>query len=322
MRWIMAFLLKDPLRKLIALALTIVLYAVLNEGKQQQKDVVNIPLTIESSSDVFLPDNSRIQSFRLTVRGSESRIKKLNVQDVSGKVTISRKTPGFDSGAVTLQISPDDFVTPRGIEVISIDPEVLTLPVQRRIRKEIAVSPLVTGQPRQGFECGEIRCYPDSVVVSGPEKAVAGILEISTEPLHIISGETRSFSKSVQLVNPMPEELTFNISSTNVSVTIRQLPYVAREIPGIPVQWQRPLKEQLKITPELEKVTVTLAGTQNELDNISLGDLMVYADLSDPRYAVPGEYLVPVQAVLKRADGNVRIQSLSPEKIRIKCTLN
>lgn len=322
MKRFLTFLLKDPLRKLIALALTIVLYAVLNEGKQQQKDVVNIPLTIEYSGDVFLPENSRTQSLRLTVRGSESRIKKLNVQDIAGRVKISRNTPGFDSGTVSLQISPDDFVTPKGIEVVSIDPDVLTLPVQRKIRREVTVSPVITGQPRQGFERGEVRCYPDTVVISGPEKAVAGILSVSTEPLHILSGETRPFSKGVQLINPMPEELTFNISTTNVSVTIRQLPYIAREIAGIPVQWQRPLKEQLKITPEQEKVDVTLAGTQNDLDNISLGDLMVFADLSDPRYAVAGEHLVPVQAVLKRADGNVRIQAVSPAKIKIKCELD
>ena len=33
------FLIQDPVRKLIALALTVVLFAVLNEGKQQNKDI-------------------------------------------------------------------------------------------------------------------------------------------------------------------------------------------------------------------------------------------------------------------------------------------
>ena len=52
MNRIVQVLFKHPLHKIVALGITILLYAVLNEGKQQQKDILNIPVSIDASTSL------------------------------------------------------------------------------------------------------------------------------------------------------------------------------------------------------------------------------------------------------------------------------
>ena len=190
-----AFLIRDPWRKIIALVLTVILYVVLNEGKQQQKDLLNIPVEIKADDEVFIPNVNRSTAVRVTVRGSESRIKKLNIQDIRGAVEITCNTPGFQSGNVTLFLEPKDFVSSRGIEIVSIEPSRLVVPVQRRISRDVPVAPIVVGQPRQGLAHDGGKAQPDMVRVSGPERAVRNLQTLKTEILRI---RQDSFSASLQ----------------------------------------------------------------------------------------------------------------------------
>ena len=96
---------------------------------------------------------------------------------------------------------------------------------------------------------------------------------------------------------------------------------MSRKLPQkIPVRWQRPLNRDLNIIPEEDTVSVTISGQQDELNKISGDEVLVYADLSDPKYAVPGEYSVKLRAVLDSNAGNVvRISGVEPSEIKIKC---
>ncbi|MBR7130813.1 MAG: hypothetical protein IKC82_02325 [Lentisphaeria bacterium] len=315
----LTFLFKDPLRKLIALSLTIVLYAVLNEGKQREEIIDGIPMQIKCDDDVFLPEINRSCSVRLTVRGSESTIKKLTKQDIQGTIMLSRNTPGFASGRVTLRFNPKDFAVPRGVEVIRVEhPQELTIPVQRKISRMLPIHPETFGSVQSGWVCNEVTAEPASVIVSGPERLVNTLREVVTEPLNI-DGETVSFSKKgLILKNPQPEELSFDLSSAEVSVKIVRIPDVPRKFTDIPVRCMVPPGNSVQLQPDKKIVTVTVSGRQSAINKISGKDITVFADLSDPKYQLPGEHLLQLQAVLNNPQDNLRISAIEPKEIKIK----
>lgn len=311
-----SFLFRDPLRKLIALLLTIVLYAVLNEGKQQQKDIAHVPVKINCDPDVFMSKVAANTTLHVVVRGSESRIKNLDIQSIYATVNVTRKTPGFESGNVTVVLEPKDFVTPPGIEVISIEPKNLVLPVEKKVSKEVKIVPVVQGRPRSGLDHDGGRCSPDVVTVSGAERALRDLQEIRTEPVTIPRGESRSFSKTVNLISP-GEDFVLNISRTEVIVTITD--EMSRILPDrIAVNWHCPLNWDKKIVPVEKAVSVTIAGLQDEINKISGESVMVFADLNDPKYNTPGEYDIPVKAILNTPGHVVRIIKIEPAVVRVK----
>ena len=315
------FLLKDPLRKVIALSLTVVLYLALNEGKKQKKDIPDVPLEIEGGADVFLPHSSRSGYVRLTVRGSESRVKRLEVKDIVGKVRVTGSPAAFNNGTLKLHLAPEHFHCPRGIEVIAMEPAVLNLSIQRQISRDVPVKPEITGTPQQGRVVAGIRCFPERVTVTGPEKAVQSLREICTEPLSI-DGEVMTFDKEMRLINPMPGEYSFDTSSTNISVTIAESPDVPRKFANIPVRYLASPLQQSGVVyglPDQLRVSVTLTGPQSVINRITGAEITVFADVSDSRYAVPGEHQVPLRVSLNLPDsGNVRVTGIVPDRISFK----
>ena len=319
---------KDPLRKIIALSLTVVLYAVLNEGKQQHRDIGQVMLEIEGGEDVFIPKAERSCYVNLSVRGSESRIKKLRSQDINGKakdivgkVRVVGDPAAFSAGTLKLHLAPEHFRCPRGIEVIAIEPAVLTLPIQRKISRDVPVEPVITGKPQPGRATSGIRCFPERVTVTGPERAVQALASIRTEPLSI-DGEVMTFDKEMKLINPMPGEFDFDAQSTNISVTIIESPDVPREIRDVPVRYlASPLHQSRGLIPSLpdrSRVSVMITGQQGAVNRITASDITVYADIGDPRYAQVGEHQVPLRAVLPVQDGGARVTGIVPDKVTIR----
>ena len=324
MRNFWTFLLKDPLRKIIALVLTIILYAVLNEGKQREV-TVDVPLKVVCGDDVFLPGHNRNYMARVTLRGTESQIKQLKEkEDVTGALTITQNTPGFDSGKITMTLSPSDFSAPRGVEVIRVEqPQELDFQVQRRVNnRRIAVRPDFTGSVPPGLTVDKITSSPGYITVSGAESAVNNLREVVTVPLNV-DGETVSFSKpSVALKNPEPDKLTFSRNDVEVFVSIVQMPDVERKLSNIPVRFVIPQQRGESVFPDRDTVTVIVSGQQSVINRITEKDVLVLADLSDPAYEVAGEHTVMLRAVLNSASGNLRISSIEPEKIQIKCVVH
>ena len=276
-------------------------------------------MRIVCDDNVFLPETGRSCAVRLMVRGSESIIKKLRADEISGEVRITTRTPGFASGKVVLHFNPRDFSVPRGVEVIRVDnPQEFTIDVQRKITRSLPVKPEIFGRIPVGWINEEVICSPSHVTVSGPERTMEHLQEVVTEPLNV-DGETVSFSKKgLQLKNISHGELTYNATSTDVFVKISRQPDALRKLNDIPVRCLQPPQRVMKVALDKAVVSVTVSGSQSLVNRISNKDVMVFADLSDPKYAVPGEHLVQLQAVLSNADGKLRITAVEPQEILIR----
>lgn len=315
MKSLWTFLTRDPLRKLIALCLTIVLYAVLNEGKQRE-EVVDVPLVIKCENDVFLSDLKRAYVARVTVRGSESRIKKLDVQQISGMVVVTRNTPGFGNGRVTLRLTARDFSCPQGIEVVRVEqPQELTFAVQRRVNRQLEIKPVLIGKVPSGWSLVDCDVIPAVVSVSGPEELLNGLDSIKTEELDI-NNDTENFTKKLKLINPNRDLFQVHADEVLAAVQINKTPNLEWEVPGVAVRFIHD-GNTLRINAVPDKVTVRISGRQDMVRQITAHDITVVADVSEPEFLLPGEYRVKLRALLRNNDGNLRILSIEPAEIKV-----
>ena len=319
MKRFLDFLRRDIWRKLIALTIAVVLY--LNLYEQKEREIHDVKVEILHDPEIFIDLADQHPSVRLTVKGSKHQVRKLDTLGVSGQVKLVDNAGALRTGRARIRLLPEHFDCGRGVEVVGIDPQVLQLPVQRQISRNIAVEPEVIGRPSRGRVLTAVRCYPDTVTVSGPEKPVASLTTIRTEKLSI-EGESIDCSKELKLLNPMPEVLTLGSKTSNVSVEIRESMEIPRKFPDIPVRYLfSPLHANsgnAVALPAPARVAVTITGPQNEINRISRDNVTVFADLSDATR--PGEYTVALKATVAEAGDSLRVTTIEPEKVRVTIT--
>ena len=214
MNRVFQFIFKNPLHKIVALGLTVVLYAVLHEGKQQQKEILNVPVIIECEKDIFISHGQRRAEVRITVKGSERLLKNMDVNSIQGRVNVSRRMMSYNNDyqvpskqMVKVQLSGAHFSLPRGVEVKRIEPNVLAFPVELRGSQNIELNAISTGESLAGM----VRCfdYKDLIEIKA---------EIRKEEEKLFAGKLKKKELKIELL-VKEEELKRAKQLTQVQVT-------------------------------------------------------------------------------------------------------
>ncbi len=85
----------------------------------------------------------------------------------------------------------------------TIEPNTVRLQLDNEVTQLLPVRPRVVGEPAGGAVPGEPRVQPESVMVSGPESHLRGILWLSTSPVSL-NGHALEFEESVSVLTPDP----------------------------------------------------------------------------------------------------------------------
>ena len=234
MKFFMDFLRKDIWRKLIALTIAVVLY--LNLYEQKEREIHDVEVELQHDPEIFVDPSDRHVRVRLTVKGSSRLVQKMDIQGVSGKVRLSDNTAALRSGKARIRLSPENFNCERGVEITGIEPQVLQFPVQRQISRNIYIKPELSGKVAPGKIVTAVRCSPESITVTGPEKAVTSLTEIKTENFSI-ENESIDFSKELKLINPMHNAFVFSSNTADISVEIKDSAALPRKITNVPVRY-------------------------------------------------------------------------------------
>ena len=318
MKMFLDFLRKDIWRKLIALTIAVVLY--LNLYEQKEWEIHDVEVEIQHDPEVFIDPSDRHSRVRLTVKGSSRLTQKLDVQGVTGKVKLTGNS-ALRSGKARIRLVPENFSCDRGVEITGIEPQVLHFPVQRQISRNIYIKPDLDGKVAPGKIITTIRCFPETVTVTGPEKAVNSLTEIKTEKFSR-ENESIDFTKELKLLNPMQGVFVFSSGTSNISVEIKDSTEIPRKIADIPVRYLlSPLHGNENISiPSPARVTVNIVGAQAEINHINKENITVFADLS--ALVQPGEYPVPLQANITNAGNSVKLTSITPAQVTVKIKAN
>lgn len=158
---------------------------------------------------------NREQNVNVRVRGSSKRVRGLDPDQVDVQVDIGRQR-----GTVTVNLGPENVLLPEGLEVVSVEPNVITVEVEREASRRIRVLPEVVGEPATGAKAGEPEVFPNQVLVTGPESLVSRTQVLHTRPVNL-AGQSATFEESVAVVPPDPLIQIVQPSRVTVRVPIQ-----------------------------------------------------------------------------------------------------
>lgn len=308
------FIRNDFWRKLVALLFAIIAYWSLKDRLLETRQVYGVPVEIKlATPELVMPGFRRFEATVL-VRGEESVLSTLDPAAIAATIEVSEADRRSD-GLYHVRLHPRHFRRVRGVEVLEVasGTAALSMRLQRRVTREIKVSPRFSGKLSPDFRRGEVRCLPPSVIVSGPEDEVNFIQEILTRPIPLSTSVEESFVYNTAPVPPlnvkvMPEEISVQVSvERNLDDrSFRRLPV------SILSDTSRGLTAEF--VDKDPRANVVLSGATPVAGALKAADLRVYIDVT--KLNTPGIHQVDAECHVR--NGAAVVRSIQPGSFKVK----
>jgi len=238
-----------------------------------------IPVDSEKIPEGLIITNRPFTGLEIHVRGPKSIVRTLSDLKIRYTVDLSE----IKIGVNIIPIHQDQIPLPKGISILKVNSDSITVRVENEIKKELPVNISLTGKPVKGFTVVGVKAEPMSVILRGSEDKLGQMDKVSTKPINI-KGLSGSFKKEVAL--DLVENLTLvdasKIILANVFIKERM---TTKIFDNIPVQGIGSLYEH-RITPPV--ITITVKGTVNMIEKLhGSNGVQVYVDLKELK---PGVY--------------------------------
>lgn len=155
----------------------------------------------------------------LRLRAPEATFRNLADREIPARIDLS----GLTTGQQFIPVTASNFQVPAGAEVLRIDPDLLSLRVERKQERPIPVEAETIGDPAPGYQLVGITLSPERVQVEGPESAVRKIKKLRTGSIDI-TGRRATFSEEVSVVTENAAVRISQEGSTVATVEIREIP--------------------------------------------------------------------------------------------------
>jgi len=184
---------KNWVLKLLSLLFALFLwYFVVGEDKVDMN--VTIPVEIVNLPRDLVISNQFKKQLEVTVSGQRSLIRGITTQHISRTIDLSKATPG----TVVIQNQPDSISLPRGLSILRVQPPNLTLLVDRLIKKELPIKPILIGMVHNNYRLLSVTADPPALEISGPQSLLGPEDNLITTPIDI-NGLDQSAVKQVPL---------------------------------------------------------------------------------------------------------------------------
>lgn len=205
--------------RLLAVALAVTAWFVFSIEKREQLNEKVIAATLRYDNFPGLIVVERLETVRVGVRGTESKLRTLNPFAVDVFVELSN--PG--KGVFEVGLTADNVFLPEDLEVVSIEPNIIQLKLDREASDLLPVLARLEGEPAAGAKVQHAEVIPSNVLVRGPEDVVHSIGTLSTTPVNL-TGHALNFQEQAAVLPPDP--LITVVQPAVVNVRVRM------EIPG------------------------------------------------------------------------------------------
>ena len=172
--------------------------------------------------------------------------------------------------------------------------------------RSLAVSPVLAGTPRQGYNVVGVTVEPPVVTVFGSEAFIDGAVAISTQPVDT-QDATGDVVRTVSL--DLPPGVTVR-GGGSVTVTVKVSPAPGQQVFAVPLTVNG-LGDEVSIAGSPPPVQVFLFGPLPDLLKLNPNDISASIDLGDKD---AGTHKVKIE--VKAPDG-LEVRSISPEEIEI-----
>jgi YbbR domain-containing protein len=283
--------------KLLSFFLAVMLWFAVG-GEERTETTLNLQLELVNLNPALMIVSEVPPHIQVQVTGPRSIIRSLSQSRLVHTVDLA----GLKAGSHTILLGPSAFSFPRGITVSRVQPNPLNLTLAKTATRTLAVQPLLTGNPPEGYEVKSVKVRPDHVTVKGVESELENLKAISTLPINLsnLSG---------------PVTLATDLDFKNLHITLKdQAPIlvdlviiekiVQRTLPGVPV-YASP--QAARLNPAA--VTVTLSGPFRRLRDLKPTELLATVDTQNLK---PGRYNLRVSV---HTPEGLQLQKISPPTV-------
>lgn len=292
--------------KLAALFFAIMLYvAVAAQQPLTQSFPMHLVLTVPPGRTV----KEQPAGVVVLITGKGSEVMKLR----SFPRVIEKAIPDTFSAAVwRVHLQPADVEIPKGtdVQVVDITPRDVDVVMDSASKKDVRIVPLVRVEAESGYVVRGISILPSVARVVGPQKSLARLDSVTTEPI-VISSVNGPFSRTVPIdTTPLG---VVRIAPKEVRVAGEVAAIIERSITGVPITTAASGFTGFLLSPE--RVAVSVRGPESKVNGLTRDSLRVVAHLVGR--AGPGGYarltvtappgirarVVPDSVALKRKSG-------------------
>ncbi len=315
-RSVKVFLFRDYVRKLVALALALVLYGYVHESKTRQ--VGNVPVELQLPQNMVNVSEDFPRRVMLTVRSSEWMLNRLSPEDIHGVINAHL----YEEGEHEVKLLNSMFKVPYGVTVEKAEPEKISFKLEKVISRSVPIRQVFDSEDKlpAGYTIRSVKVIPEDVVITGPVSIVKPLSQVLTEPVPVDGTSRESFDFVARLqtfaggVSMTPDQVTMRVEIDRKEFserTMGALPYSL-----FMTQRQRQLwsVEPVPGTPML--VNAVVRGPGGSLMDLDKKAVRIFADISD--IPNPGEYTLDLKwTFLKNDKTNFEIIRIEPDKIQV-----
>jgi len=184
--------------RLLALALAgLAWFTFSGEKRERQSEKA-----VEVAVSYDLPDSflllERVETVRVNARGPLSKIRTFTAPFVDVFVDLPEQ-----EGRVQVPLTEDQILLPEGLELVSVEPNVIEVMLDREGTRVVPVMADLQGEPAAGARVMSSRVVPNSTIVSGPVSRLEQLERVMTLPIQL-SGHARDFRQEVAIRPPEP----------------------------------------------------------------------------------------------------------------------
>ena len=205
--------------KFVALLLALALYLHVYTERPATM-IVAFPLEITDLADSLSLTGGAPEPVRAELRGTGKQLIRLRLTEPRIKVSLA----GVRAGHYERMVVADDLplLHDEALEVQRlINPRIVSLDIDSRMRRRVPVAATVAGVPRAGWAWnGEVIALPATVLLEGPRRTVARIDTVRLHPLPI-DGRADTLSAEVG-PDSLPRWCTIDPAKVRVAVALKR----------------------------------------------------------------------------------------------------
>jgi len=170
--------------KLVALLLAVVVYLHVYTERPFTA-LISFTLQLDGIADTLSLSGPVPPAVQAELRGTGKQLIRLRLTEPRLKISLDGVGPGRFERTVSVEDLP--LLASDRLEVERlVGPRMIDLQFERKVRRRVPAAPRVDGKPATGFVWLDLPIVePPTVVVQGPEKAVAHLDSVRLDPIRI-----------------------------------------------------------------------------------------------------------------------------------------
>jgi YbbR domain-containing protein len=214
-RWVRKILLEDWGLKLLAVAITVVLwFAVTGQNEPKTLRVTGVQLNFLKQAGLEI-SNDPPGNIEVILSGSPDKLKDIASGSLVATVDISDQNPG--ERVVRLSQDRVKMDLPPGVKIQGFQPATIPIRLEHSMESQVDVDVKFEGKLPDGYEVAGFSTSPARIRISGPSDRVTALRKAMTETVWL-NGKTESFTLPNVAINiPDPK---IDVRDPNVSVRV------------------------------------------------------------------------------------------------------